>query len=134
MAKNFELESLIGSEFLSGSPVNNTFKISTDGKDRFFSVECYAPMPKGDIFSFAHCYNVMLKNDTDKTIADVIYDGEVDESCSSTNVTFVNAKGEVLYSIFAYEGRHTSDVVKHYGKVWVKEISGTKVVGVHELV
>lgn len=134
MDKNFELESLIGSKFLGASSVSNTFKIMTDNKERSFAVECYAPTPRGNIFSFAHCYNVILKNDTDCVIADVIYDGEVDDNFASTNVIFVNAKGEVLYSIFAYEGRHTADALTHYGKVYVREISGLTLIGEKELV
>ena len=134
MAKKLELKSLIGSKFLRGSSVSNTFKVMTDDKERSFAVECYAPTPKGNIFSFAHCYNVILKNDTDCVIADVIYDGEVDDNFASTNVTFVNAKGEVLYSIFAYEGRHTADALTHYGKVYVREISGLTLIGEEELV
>lgn len=134
MAKNFELESLIGSKFLGASSVSNTFKVMTDNKERSFAVECYAPTPRGNIFSFAHCYNVILKNDTDCVIADVIYDDEVDDNFASTNVIFVNAKGEVLYSIFAYEGRHIADALTHYGKVYVREISGLTLIGEEELV
>lgn len=134
MAKNFELKSLIGSKFLGASSVSNTFKVMTDDKERSFAVECYAPTPRGNIFSFAHCYNVILKNDTDYVIADVIYDGEVDDNFASTNVIFVNAKGEVLYSIFAYEGRHTADALTHCGKVYVREISGLTLIGEEELV
>lgn len=134
MNKNFELKSLIGSKFLRGSSVSNTFKVMTDDKERSFAVECYAPTPRGNIFSFAHCYNVILKNDTDYVIADVIYDGEVDDNFASTNVIFVNAKGEVLYSIFAYEGRHTADALTHCGKVYVREISGLTLIGEEELV
>lgn len=134
MAKNFELKSLIGSKFLGASSVSNTFKVMTDNKERSFVVECYAPTPRGNIFSFAHCYNVILKNDTDCVIADVIYDGEVDDNFASTNITFVNAKGEVLYSIFAYEGRHTADALTHCGKVYIREISGLTLIGEEELV
>ena len=134
MTKEFELKSLIGSKFLGGSSVSNTFKVMTDDKERSFSVECYAPAPRGNIFSFAHCYNVILKNNTDCVIADVIYDGEVDDNFTSMNVTFVNANGEVLYSIFAYEGRHTADALTHYGKVYVREISGLTLIGEEELV
>ena len=139
MAKKLELRSLIGSEFIGGSPVNNTFKVATDGEDRFFSIECYAPIPRGNIFAFAHCYNAPLKDDTDRYIADVIYDGEVDYAHTSTNITFINGKGDILYAIFAYEGRHRSDDIvprldHNHGHVWVKEISGTKVQGVEELV
>lgn len=134
MTKEFELKSLIGSKFLGGSSVSNTFKVMTDDKERSFAVECYAPTPRGNIFSFAHCYNVILKNDTDCVIADVIYDGEVDDNFASMNVTFVNANGEVLYSIFAYEGRHTADALTHYGKVYVREISGLTLIGEEELV
>ena len=75
MTKEFELKSLIGSKFLGGSSVSNTFKVMTDDKERSFAVECYAPTPRGNSFSFAHCYNAILKNDTDCVIADVIYDG-----------------------------------------------------------
>lgn len=134
MTKKLELKSLIGSKFLGASSVSNTFKVMTDNKERSFAVECYAPTPRGNIFSFAHCYNVILKNDTDCVIADVIYDGEVDDNFASTNVIFVNAKGEVLYSIFAYEGRHTADALTHYGKVYVREISGLTLIGEEELV
>ena len=134
MAKNFELKSLIGSKFLGASSVSNTFKVMTDNKERSFVVECYAPTPRGNIFSFAHCYNVILKNDTDCVIADVIYDGEVDDNFASTNITFVNAKREVLYSIFAYEGRHTADALTHCGKVYIREISGLTLIGEEELV
>lgn len=134
MTKEFELKSLIGSKFLGGSSVSNTFKVMTDDKERSFAVECYAPAPRGNIFSFAHCYNAILKNDTDCVIADVIYDGEINYSSASTNITFVNANGEVLYSIFAYEGQHTADALTHYGKVYVREISGLKLIGEEELV
>lgn len=134
MTKEFELKSLIGSKFLGGSSVSNTFKVMTDDKERSFAVECYAPTPRGNIFSFAHCYNAILKNDTDCIIADVVYDGETDDGFTSTNVTFVNSKGEVLYSIFAYEGQHTADALAHYGKVYVREISGLKLIGEEELV
>lgn len=134
MVKDFELKSLIGSKFLGGSSVSNTFKILTDDKERSFAVECYAPTPRGNFFSFAHCYNAILKNDTDRVIADVVYDGEIDNSFTSTNVTFVNAKGEVLYSIFAYEGRHTADTLVHCGKVYIREISGLKLIEEEELV
>lgn len=136
MDKNFELKSLIGSKFLGGSSVSNTFKVMTDDKERSFAVECYAPTPRGNFFSFAHCYNAILKNDTDRIIADVIYDGETEYSFMSTNtnVTFVNAKGEVLYSIFAYEGQHTAEAPIHYGKVYVREISGLTLIGEEELV
>lgn len=134
MDKNFELKSLIGSKFLGGSSVSNTFKVMTNDKERSFAVECYAPTPRGNFFSFAHCYNAILKNDTDCIIADVIYDGEIDDSFASTNVTFVNAKGEALYSIFAYEGRHAVDTLVHCGKVYVREISGLKLIGEEELV
>lgn len=134
MTKEFELKSLIGSKFLGGSFVSNTFKVMTDDKERSFAVECYAPTSRGNIFSFAHCYNAILKDDTDCVIADVIYDGEINYSSASTNITFVNAKGEVLYSIFAYEGQHTADALAHYGKVYVREISGLKLIGEEELV
>lgn len=134
MTKEFELKSLIGSKFLGGSSVSNTFKVMTDDKERSFAVECYAPVSRGNIFSFAHCYNAILKDDTDCVIADVIYDGEINYSSASTNITFVNAKGEVLYSIFAYEGQHTADALAHYGKVYVREISGLKLIGEEELV
>lgn len=134
MTKKLELKSLIGSKFLGASPVSNTFKVVTDNKERSFAVECYAPTPRGNIFSFAHCYNAILKNDTDCVIADVIYDGEINDGFASTNVTFVNAKGEVLYSIFAYEGRHTADMLEHCGKVYVREISGLNPIGEEELV
>lgn len=134
MDKNFELKSLIGSKFLGGSSVSNTFKVMTNDKERSFVVECYAPTPRGNFFSFAHCYNAILKNDTDCVIADMVYDGETDNDFTSTNVTFINAKGEVLYSIFAYEGQHTADTLTHYGKVYVREISGLKLIGEEELV
>lgn len=134
MTKEFELKSLIGSKFLGGSSVSNTFKVMTDDKERSFAVECYAPVSRGNIFSFAHCYNAILKDDTDCVIADVIYDGEINYSSASANITFVNAKGEVLYSIFAYEGQHTADALTHYGKVYVREISGLKLIGEEELV
>lgn len=134
MTKEFELKSLIGSKFLGGSSVSNTFKVMTNDKERSFAVECYAPVSRGNIFSFAHCYNAILKDDTDCVIADVIYDGEINYSSASTNITFVNAKGEVLYSIFAYEGQHTADALTHYGKVYVREISGLKLIGEEELV
>ena len=75
MTKEFELKSLIGRKFLGGSSVSNTFKVMTDDKERSFAVECYAPTPRGNIFSFAHCYNAILKNNTDCVIADVVYDG-----------------------------------------------------------
>ena len=134
MTKEFELKSLIGSKFLGGSSVSNTFKVMTDDKERSFAVECYAPIQRGNVFSFEHCYNAILKNDTDCVIADVIYDGETDDSFTSTNVTFFNTKGEVLYSIFAYEGRHTADTLAHCGKVYVREISGLKLISEEELV
>lgn len=134
MTKEFELKSLIGSKFLEGSSVSNTFKVMTNDKERSFAVECYAPTPRGNFFSFAHCYNAILKNDTDCVIADVIYDGEIDDSFASTNVTFVNVKDEILYSIFAYEGRHAVDTLVHCGKVYVREISELKLIGEEELV
>lgn len=134
MTKEFGLKSLIGSKFLGGSSVSNTFKVITDDKERSFAIECYAPTPRGNFFSFAHCYNAILKNDTDCVIADVVYDGEINYSSASTNITFVNAKGEVLYSIFAYEGQHTADALTHCGKVYVKEILGLKLIGEEELV
>lgn len=134
MTKKFELKSLIGSKFIGASPVSSSFKIATNGEERLFIVECYAPRPRGNAFSFAHCYNAILGNDTDCVIADVIYDGEIDDSFASMNVTFVNAKGEVLYSIFAYEGRHTADALIHCGKVFVREISGLNLIGEEELV
>ena len=134
MTKNFELKSLIGGKFLGGSSVSDTFKVMTNDKERSFAVECYAPTPRGNFFSFAHCYNAILKNDTDYIIADVIYDGEIGHSFMSTNVIFVNAKGEVLYSIFAYEGQHTAEAPIHCGKVYVREISGPKLIGEEELI
>lgn len=134
MTKNFELKSLIGSKFLGGSSVSNAFKVLTDDKERCFAVECYTPTQEGNFFSFAHCYNAILKSDTDRIIADVIYDGEIGHSFMSTNVTFVNVKGEILYSIFAYEGQHTAEAPTHCGKAYVREISGLKLIGEEELV
>lgn len=134
MAKKLELKSLIGSEFRGSSPIGNNFSVITDGKERFFAVESYAPILFGNIFAFAHCYIVPLSDDTDRIIADVIYDGEIDSGSASAQVTFVNREGEVLYGIYAYEGRHEYTALEHYGKVYVREFSGTKVVGVEELV
>lgn len=134
MANNLELKSLIGSEFIGGSPVEDSFRVSTKGVIRNFFVQKYAPTLRGNIFALIHCYNAPLRDDMDKTITDVIYDGEIDSGSASTQITFVNREGEVLYSIYAYEGRHEYTALEHYGKVVVKEMSGTKVVGVEELV
>lgn len=134
MAKKLELKSLIGSEFKGSSPIGNNFSVVTDGKERYFAVESYAPILHGNIFAFAHCYIAPLSESSDRIIADVIYDGEINSGSASAQVTFVNKEGEVLYSIYAYEGRHEYTALEHYGKVLVKECSGTKVIGIEELV
>lgn len=134
MTNKFELKSLIGSKFLEGSLTQNSFKVDTDGKIRNFFIQDYAPTFKGNIFALVHCYNTRLKDDDDRIIADVIYDGEITNKSCSTYVTFVNAKNKVLYSIYAFEGQHESNELKHCGKVYVEELSNGKIIGVEELV
>ena len=134
MTNKFELKSLIGSKFLEGSPTQNSFKVDTDGKIRNFFIQDYAPTFKGNIFALVHCYNAKLKDDDDRIIADVIYDGEITNKSCSTYVTFVNAENKVLYGIYAFEGQHESNELAHCGKVYVEELSNGKIMGVEELV